>query len=191
MSLDPLAKVPARYVGAHKGLLQAANGPYEDATGRRLESLLIGPGDTLRVYPAECWGDTLKWDPTGNSQPVYLGFGRVLLEQHAHPTDEDGTPLPPYTEAELAALGYEFRLPSALWEALAPPPDPDHEELAKLGLRAVQTAGIQVAPPGAVETVSALGAPSEAASVTTGRGKSRALVVDAVQSTESVVPEQV
>lgn len=106
---DTVKKVPARYVGGHSVKLSPAGGPYTDASGARLESLILNPGDTLHIAPHEVYGQTRLWDPSNNLPPYDLGFGHVVLAQHAGKSD-----------AELAALGYEFTQPRPDFEALQP-----------------------------------------------------------------------
>lgn len=99
--------IPARFIGAHPVLLDAGGGPYFDASGVRRETLLLSPGETLRIYPQEAYGQTLLWTRTGNPPCWTLGYGQVVLEDHAALSD-----------AELAAAGYEFQSGRADFEPL-------------------------------------------------------------------------
>lgn len=106
----PANKVPARYVGPHPVLLSAAGGPYYDAEGTRRETLALRPGDTLCIYDHEAFGQTLKWDPSNNLPPLWLGPGRIVLPEHAEQArDADGNPRAPLSDDELGAAGYEFQ----------------------------------------------------------------------------------
>ena len=115
----PANKVPARYVGPHSVLLSSAGGPYHDAEGRRLETLLLRPGDTLCIYDHEAFGQTLKWDPSNNLPPLWLGPGRIVLPEHAaEARDADGNPRGPLSDDELGAAGYEFQAARSDFEPL-------------------------------------------------------------------------
>ncbi len=87
-------KIAARYIGNHAVLLQAGMGPYYDADGKRLTSLVLSYGDTLMMPAEEVLGKTyLRQGETLLS----LGIGKVVLPENAHKSPE-----------ELAASNYEF-----------------------------------------------------------------------------------
>lgn len=105
-----MAKVAARFVGAHALVLSKYGGPFKDGNGKRLASLLLNPGDTLMVEEEEVTGCTWLHDPRHEAESVKLGLGVVILPDHMHLSD-----------AERNALGYEVHEPSGLWEYMTPP----------------------------------------------------------------------
>jgi hypothetical protein len=99
-----MAKVAARYAGEYQIVLAKFGGPYFDAEGSRLSSLLLSTGDTLQVEEEEIIGCTWLHDPRHEIDSVKLGLGRIVK-----PEDQD------LSDAELNAKGYEFHQPSGLW----------------------------------------------------------------------------
>lgn len=111
MPSDPQQQqIPARYIGGHSVLLSAFQGPFRHADGTPLESLLITRGDTLMLGAREVLGASYKFDPTGQSDPLDLGVGRVVLPDDAE-----------LSAAELTAAGYEFHEGRSDFEPLRVP----------------------------------------------------------------------
>lgn len=88
-------KIPAKYIGMHPVTLGGA-GPYYNIDGTRKTDLTLSHGDTIMMEEREVLGQSFKFDPKGQLDPLDLGAGRVVLPEHAHLSDE-----------ELALLGYE------------------------------------------------------------------------------------
>lgn len=101
--------IPARYVHEHEGLLSSYGGPYKDANGKPLASLLLHKGDTLMVNEHEVRGFTVLRDPRHEQEPKQLGVGRVVLPEHQYKSEE-----------ELYNLGYQFHQGSSMWEEVLP-----------------------------------------------------------------------
>lgn len=90
-------KIACTYVGEHKVMLFPQGGPYFDKDGQMLTELTISSGQTLMMEDTEVLGYTILQDLRNESEPLYLGVGRVILPQDESKSDE-----------ELSAMGYQF-----------------------------------------------------------------------------------
>lgn len=92
-----MQKVPARYIGLHEVQLFKLGGPYFDGQGKPLEEYMLRPGDTLMMNAPDVLGQTFLTDPKNQSEPVWLGIGRVVLPEHQK-----------LSNSELIDFGYQF-----------------------------------------------------------------------------------
>lgn len=102
-------KIAARYKFEHEGVLSSYGGPYKDANGKSLDSLVLRRGDTVMVNEHEVKGYTVLRDPRHEKEPEMLGIGRVAKQEHQQLSDE-----------ELHTIGYQFHQGSPMWEEVFP-----------------------------------------------------------------------
>ena len=113
-----MSKIPARYIGGHQLLLAGFQGPHYDGDGNRLSSLVVSPGDTLMMEEHEIRGQTYKFDPRGNDDPLFLGYGsHIVLPEHEDLSDE-----------VLQAIGYQFHQGRPDFEEYTPQTQPAGQE---------------------------------------------------------------
>jgi hypothetical protein len=91
-----MQKIPVRYIG-HEVQLFKLGGLYFDGQGKPLEEYMLRHGDTLMMNAAEVLGQTFLTDPRNQSEPVWLGIGKVVLPEHQKLSNED-----------LIDIGYQF-----------------------------------------------------------------------------------
>lgn len=107
-----IRKVPARYRGDHAVRLPPLHGPYFDGSGKRLESFLLSPGDTLMVWEQEVKGQTFLLNDNGAE---WLGYGHVVKPEHqealAGKSEQEQAEI-------LSALRYQFHSPRSDFQAL-------------------------------------------------------------------------
>lgn len=89
--------IPCEYIGNHRIELNKYGGPYFNAKREQLLELSLTRGDTLMMPEEEIRGYTILRDMSGQSDPLNLGSGRVVLPQHMSKSDD-----------ELMAMGYQF-----------------------------------------------------------------------------------
>lgn len=104
-----MAMVPAKYIGPHAVKLRDSNGL--DASGKPRPTAIIEPGDILLMPAEEVLGQSYLFDPHHIHEPLFLGVGKVIFEEHEQMTDE-----------ERAALGYEHHEGRADFEPLVSVP---------------------------------------------------------------------
>lgn len=92
-----MSKIACTYVGEHQVQLFPQGGPYFDKDGQMIVNTVISKGQTLMMEDSEVLGYTLLQDLRNESEPIYLGVGRVVLPQDEGKSDE-----------ELSAMGYQF-----------------------------------------------------------------------------------
>ena len=90
-----MEKVRARWVGGYNGIIPGVGA--------------LNQGDEYLIYPQEAYGQTLLINPQNKADVTLIGFGHVVMPQHAG-----------LSRAQLADIGYQFDVPSPSWEALEP-----------------------------------------------------------------------
>ena len=91
-----MAKIAARYIGAHSVMLSPFGRPYYDGDGKQLSWLTLETGSTLMINDEELVGKTL-FRGVQDDQPRELGLGKVILPEDVR-----------LTVQELIAKGYLF-----------------------------------------------------------------------------------
>jgi hypothetical protein len=112
--------LPARYIGEQELTLSKYGGPYLDGDGRPRPDLFLHKGDVIMMTEDEVVGFTVLLDPRHINDPVQLGPGRVVLDEHRGKST-----------AELAVIGYQYHEGRPDFEpvvAVAPMPKKDKDK---------------------------------------------------------------